>query len=148
LAPSDLPPPEGSEFWHILPCSTLTARDRKRSSVTLNKNSSRAFQRAINQGSTPPLTFSKWGYKVPKFVVFWTISTIKYETSAEKFRYIKTLSGKLLAQSIAFRMVSIYWQGVALFPWYLNAKGPIRIGGNCVAHTPPHSMAAVTSLRH
>ena len=38
LAPSDLPPPEGSEFWHILPCSASTVRDRKRSSTTLNKN--------------------------------------------------------------------------------------------------------------
>ena len=37
---------------------------------------------------------------------------------------IKTVSGKVVAQSIAFRVVSIYWQGVAPFPWYLNAKGP------------------------
>jgi len=61
LAPSDLHPPECSEFSHILPCSTSTARDRKRSSPTLNKNSTGAFQRTINQGSTPPLTSSKWG---------------------------------------------------------------------------------------
>ena len=61
LAPSDLPPPEGSEFWHILPCKASTARDRKRSSITLNKNSTCAFQRAINQGFTPPLTSWKWG---------------------------------------------------------------------------------------
>jgi len=33
----------------------------KRRSITPNKNSIRAFQRAIYQGSTPPLTFSKWG---------------------------------------------------------------------------------------
>jgi len=33
----------------------------KRSSITINKSSTRAFQRAINQGSTPPLTSSKWG---------------------------------------------------------------------------------------
>ena len=31
----------GSEFWHILPCSASTARDRKRSSITLNKSSTR-----------------------------------------------------------------------------------------------------------
>jgi len=61
LPPSDLPPPEGSEFWHILPCSTSTVRHRKRSSITLNKNSTRAFQQAINQGSTVPLASSKWG---------------------------------------------------------------------------------------
>jgi len=30
--------------------------------------------------------------------------------------YIKTVSGKVVAQSIAFRVVSIYWQGVARFP--------------------------------
>ena len=59
-APSDLPPPEGSEFGHVLPCSASTTRDIKRSSITLNKNSTRAFQRAF-QGSTPPLTSSKWG---------------------------------------------------------------------------------------
>jgi len=30
--------------------------------------------------------------------------------------YIKTVSGKGVAQSIAFRVVSKYWQGVAPFP--------------------------------
>jgi len=49
-------------------------------------------------------------YKLPKFVVFWTISTIQDEKSAAKFHYIKTVSGKVVAQSIAFRVVSIYWQ--------------------------------------
>ena len=52
-----------SEFWHVLPCSASTARDKKRSSITLNKNSIRAFQRAINQGSTPPHNFLKMGVK-------------------------------------------------------------------------------------
>jgi len=47
------------------------------------------------------------GDKLLKFVVFWTISTIKDETSTAKFHYIKTLSGKFVAQSIAFRVVSI-----------------------------------------
>ena len=36
-------------------------------------------------------------------------------------------------------MVSIYWQGVAPFPWYLNEKGPTRIGSTCIAHISPHS---------
>jgi len=31
-------------------------------------------------------------------------------------RAVKTLSGKVVAQSIAFRVVSIYWQVVAPFP--------------------------------
>jgi len=51
-----------------------------------------------------------------KFVVFETISRIKDEKSAAKFHYIKTISGKVVAQLIAFRVVSIYWQGVAPFP--------------------------------
>jgi len=42
-------------------CSASTVRDRKRSSITLNKNSTRAIQQAINQGSTPLLTSLKWG---------------------------------------------------------------------------------------
>jgi len=50
------------------------------------------------------------------YVVFHTVSTIKDEKSAAKFHYIKTDSGKVVAQSIAFRVVSIYWQGVAPFP--------------------------------
>ena len=37
-------------------------------------------------------------------------------TPAAKFHYIKTVSGKVVAQSIAFRAVSICWQGVAPFP--------------------------------
>jgi len=61
FARTDLPPPDSSESWHLLPCSASTVRDRKRRSITLNKNSTWAFQRGINQGSAPPLTSSKWG---------------------------------------------------------------------------------------
>jgi len=50
----------------------------------------RAFQRDINQGSTPPLTSSN-GDQIPKFVVFHIISTIKDEKSAAKLNYIKKL---------------------------------------------------------
>jgi len=49
--------------------------------------------------------------QIPKFVVFETILTIKDEKSAAKFHYIKTVSNKVVSQSIAFRVVSIYWQG-------------------------------------
>jgi len=37
--------------------------------------------------------------------------TIKDKKSAAKFHYIKTVSGKVVAQSIAFQVVSIYWHG-------------------------------------
>ena len=56
----------------------------KGSSITLNKCSTRAFQQAINQGSTLPLTSSN-GDKVPKFVVFLTISTIKEKSLLQNF---------------------------------------------------------------
>ena len=46
--------------------------------------------------------------------------TIKDEKSAAKFHYIKTVSGKVVAQSIAFRVVSIYWQGDDLSPEMLT----------------------------
>jgi len=71
---------------------------------------------------------------------------MKDEKSAAQFHYVKTVSGKVVAQSIAFGVVSIYWQVVALFPWYLNAKGPTPIGSTCVAHTSPHSAAAVRDI--
>ena len=102
----------------------------KRRSITLNKNSARAFQRGAKRQLTGKVTgvvagfpkvlrrpqFPQNGDGVPKFVVFWTISTIKDEKSAAKFHYIKSLSSKVVAQSIAFRVVSLYWQGDNPFP--------------------------------
>jgi len=73
-------------------------------------------------------------HKVPTFVVFWTISTIKDEKSAAKFHYMKTVSGEVVAQSIAFRVVSIYWQWVAPFPWYLKYRPPRR--PHCIRRVP------------
>jgi len=55
------------------------------------------------------------GIKYLNVSSFWTISTIKDEKSAAEFHYMKTVRGKVVAQSIAFRVVSIYWQGVAPF---------------------------------
>jgi len=66
--------------------------------------------------------------------------------SAAKFHYIITVSGKVVAQSIAFWVVSIYWKVVAPFPWYLNAKGLTPIRSTCVAHTSPHSAAAMRDI--
>ena len=55
-------------------------------------------------------------YAAPNFLkMVIKYPTIKDEKSAAKFHYIKTVSGKVVAQS-TFRMVSIYWHGVAPFP--------------------------------
>ena len=58
----------------------------------------------------------KMGIKMLRVVVFWTTSTMKDEKSAAKFQYIKTVSGKVVERSIAFRVVSIYWQTDDPFP--------------------------------
>jgi len=55
--------------------------------------------------------FLKMGIKYLNLSSFIQVSTTKDEKSAAKFRYIKTASGKVVAQSIACRVVSIYWQG-------------------------------------
>ena len=41
---------------------------------------------------------------------------MKDEKSAAKFHYIKTVSGNVVEHSIAFRVVSIYWQRDDAFP--------------------------------
>ena len=47
---------------------------------------------------------------------FWLQVTYPLLKAAAKFHYIKTVSGKVVAQSIAFRAVSIHWQGDDPFP--------------------------------
>jgi len=52
----------------------------------------------IDTTSHPPRfydapNFLKMGVKMPRFVVFWTTSTIKDENSAAKLHDIKTVSG-------------------------------------------------------
>jgi len=66
--------------------------------------------------------FLKMGIKYLNLSSFIQVSTIKDEKSAAKFHYVKTISGKVVAQSIAFRVVSIYWQGVAPFPFISEHK--------------------------
>jgi len=72
----------------------------------------RTRQGLSNEPSTEVLrrpNFLKMGIKMSRAVVFWTTSTMKDEKSAVKFHYIKTVSGKVVEHSIAFRVVSIYW---------------------------------------
>ena len=66
--------------------------------------------------------FLKMGIKYPNLSPFIQVSAIKDEKSAEKFHYIKNDNGKVVAQSIAFRVVSIYWQG-SFVPLISERKG-------------------------
>jgi len=58
---------------------------------------------------------------------FEQVSTIKDEKSAAKFHYIKTASGRVVSQSIAFRVVSIYWQedNPFLLKYWLKPTHPL-----------------------
>ena len=58
--------------------------------------------------------FLKMGIKYLNLSSFIKVSTIKDEKSAAKFHDIKTVSGKVVAQSIAFPVVSIYCMGTTL----------------------------------
>jgi len=49
LAPSDLPAPEGSEFWHSLPCSASTVRDTTRRPASLTGQRAANFRLLANQ---------------------------------------------------------------------------------------------------
>ena len=60
--------------------------------------------------------FLKMGINYLNLSTFIQVSTIKDAKSAAEFHYIKTVSGKVVAKSIAFRVVSIYWQWRDPFP--------------------------------
>jgi len=51
------------------------------------------------------------GDKLPKFVVFWTISTIKDEKSAAKFHSIKMSAAKLYCNQLPFKWYQYIGQG-------------------------------------
>jgi len=74
----------------------------------------------------------KMGIKYLNLWSFIQVSTIKDKKSAAKFHYIKTVSGKVVEQSIAFRVVSMYWQGDDPFPLkcWLNLTYPLLIAAS------------------
>ena len=76
----------------------------------LNKSSTRAFQRAINQGSSLPLTSSIW----VKSTYICRLSD-NFDNERRKV-CCKVSQRQCCRQSIAFRVVSIYWQGGNHFP--------------------------------
>ena len=62
------------------------------------------------------LNFLKMGIKYLNLSSFGQFRQYRMKKSAAKFYYIKTVSGRVVAQSIAFRVVSVYLQVVAPFP--------------------------------
>ena len=55
-----------------------------------------------------PLSLKSWLQVTYPLLIAASLDTF---CLAAKFHYIKTVSGKVVAQSIDFRVVSIYWQG-------------------------------------
>jgi len=90
-------------------------RASEQSSIMANRKSYTGFPTSHQPRFYAVPNFLKMGIKYLNLLSFIQVSTIKDEKSAAKFHYIKTVSGKVVAQSIAFRLVSIYWQGVAPF---------------------------------
>ena len=142
LARTDLPPTDSSESWHLLPCSASTVRDRNRSPITLNKLDT-SFPTSHQTWFYTAPNFLKIGIginsdKVPKFVVFCTISTMKHESLLHSFIIWKLWAESCSAINYLSSGINIL-AGAAPFPWYLNAKGTTPIGSAC---TLPHSLIA------
>ena len=110
LAPNDLPLLKAASFNTFC----LVASQPQEIEKEVQLHLTRTPHGLSNEPSTKVLRrplLPQNGDKVPKFVIFWRSSTIKDEKSAAKFHYIKTVSGRVVVQSIAFRVVLIYWQG-------------------------------------
>jgi len=88
LAPSDLPHPDSSESWHVLPCSASTVRASEKSSIMANRKSYTDFTTSHQPRFYAAPNFFKMGIKYLNLAPFIQVSTIKDETSAAKFHYI------------------------------------------------------------
>jgi len=91
-------------------------RASKKSSIMANRKLYTGFPMSHQPRFYTAPNFLKMGIKYLNLSSFIQVSTIKDEKSAAKFYYIKTVSGTVVAQSVAFRVVSIYWQGDDTFP--------------------------------
>ena len=59
LAQTDLPPPDSSESWHVLPCSASTVRASEKSSIMANRKSYTGFLTSRQPRFYAALTSSK-----------------------------------------------------------------------------------------
>jgi len=123
FARTDLPPPDSSESWHLLPCSASTVRDGKRSPITLNKNSTRAFQRAINQGSTLPVTFWKMGIKCLNLSSFGQFRKYRTKSLLQSFIIQKCQRQSCSTINSLSSGINIL-AGDDHFPWNVGSKWP------------------------
>jgi len=120
LTQSDLPPPDCSESWYVLPCSASTVRASEQSSIMANKKSYTGFPTSHQPRFYAARNFLTMGIKYLNLSSFIQVSTIKDEKSAARFHYIKTVSRKVVAQSIAFELYRYIGRGMTTSPWNLG----------------------------
>ena len=77
----------------------------------VNKKSYTGFPTSHQPRFYAAPNFLKTGINYLNLSSFIQVSPIKDKKSAAKFHYMKTVSSNVVAQSIAFRVVSICWQG-------------------------------------
>ena len=111
-----------------MPCSAVTVRARKKSSIIANRKSYMSFPTSHQPRFYATPNFLEIGIKYLNLSSFIQVSTITDEKSAAKFHYIKTVSSKV----VAFRVVSIYWQGYDAFPLnsWLELTYPLLIAAS------------------
>jgi len=94
-------------------CVKTTARSTVQFALSHCKNVSSFVETKKNVPKGRPLSLKSWLQVTYPLLIAASLDTF---CLAAKFHYIKTVSGKVVAQSIAFRVVSIYWQGATNSP--------------------------------
>ena len=108
FAQADLPTPDSSESWHVLPCSASTVRASEKVQLWLIGSRTRAFQRAIDEVRTLPLSLPIGGSESDLFF-FGIKVNCNWMKSATKFRWEKTSSGRLVVHSFPYLTVHRCW---------------------------------------
>jgi len=85
-----------------------TIRASKKFQLSRIGNRPRAFQRAVDEARTLPLSPPKGGSK-SKFVILWIKINLNRINSATKFLCVKTSSGKVVAGPFPYPMVYTCW---------------------------------------
>jgi len=103
-AQSDPLPFQTPQFRPISAHSASTVTAGEKSSLSINRKSTRAFQRAIDEPCTLPLSLSRGGTK-REFAIFPVNFYFCLKMSATKFLCVKMSSSKVVATSFLYLMV-------------------------------------------
>jgi len=101
----DPPPFQTPQFWPISAHSASTVRAGKNSSISANSKSTTRFP--TSHRWTVYVTFNSYkGWHKTRFLLFFPVNfNVCRKTSATKFLYVKTSSGKVVATLFPYPMV-------------------------------------------